>query len=54
METIASLIACCGYDQDAIVGAVPDGIGKQWVGFPARNKLTTADVDDVDSLLSSL
>jgi hypothetical protein len=54
METIASFIPCGSYDQDAIVGAVPDGIGKQWVGCAARDKLTAADINDMGILLSSL
>jgi hypothetical protein len=54
METVTSFIACGSYDQDAIIGAVPDGIGKEWVGCSARDKLTAADINDMNTLLSSL
>jgi hypothetical protein len=51
MQTLTTIIARCGHDQDASPSASADGVGQDRVGGPLGRKLATAHIDDPSSVL---
>ena len=54
MQTLTTLIACRGNNEDIVGGTVPYGIGKEWVGSAGGGQFAATDIDKMSAGLHSL